>query len=193
MRKLNYSKVFFGETRLKDIAVGASAWEIFKYRVAILTRRILMGLFASGMLYGAFFTGRVTTSPVFVNAEDKSQIMFENKIEKLKNEVLDTLSKCESAGHTEDDGIIILDTNNKASIGQFQWQISSVKFYNKQKTGIELTSKEAILLALDEDRARNLAKYVAFETKNKLSKDWYNCSVKYGLDEKVEMIKSLEK
>jgi hypothetical protein len=193
MRKINYAKVFFGETRLKDIAVGATKWEVFKYKFMRVTRATVMAVFALGMLYGAFFTGRVTTSPIFVNAEDKSGIMFQSKIDALKKETVDLIMKCESAGYSEDDGIVIFDTNAKGSFGQFQFQKSTVIHFYKLLYGKTLTGKEAVLIAMDTEKARELATKVMFETKNKAGKDWVNCEKKFNVDTKIDIIKKLEK
>ena len=123
---------------------------------------------------------------------DTSETMFETKIENLKHEVLNQLSKCESAGYKEDDGLIVFDSNAKASIGNFQWQVASVIHYMKVLKGKDVTRKEAILIALDKDSAGELAKMVMFETKNMAGKDWYNCNNKYNLDEQIKLIKKLE-
>jgi len=192
MRKINYAKVFFGETRLKDIAVGATKWEVFKYKTTRLIKRLLVASFILGAIVGAFKIGRTTTTPIFVQAEDKSSEMYQEKIEGLKDAVMSKLSQCEGGGYKESDGIIIMDTNNKLSIGQFQWQVSSVQHYYKLMTGKDISKKDAVILALNETEARKLAKYVAFETKNKIGKDWVNCNKKHNLDIQVDMIKSME-
>ena len=182
---------YMGEP-LKNIYPHATRFQVFKYKLAMFTRKALIASFLLGAIYGAFKVGRITTSPIFVQAEDKSSQMYQDKIDGLKDAVLEKLSACESAGHKESDGIIIMDTNDKISIGQFQWQVSSVKHYYKLMTGKDLTSKEAIVLALDKEESKKLAKYVAFQTKNKIGKDWVNCNNKYNLDTQVDMIKSME-
>ena len=185
-------KVIYNGDFLCNIYPYATKFQVFKYRVAMIMRKTLIVAFVSGAIYGSFQLGRGTTAPIYVQAEDKSSVMYQSKIEGLKDAVMAKLSQCESAGHKESDGIIIMDTNNKISVGQFQWQVSSVKHYYKLMTGKDISSKEAIILALNESKARELAKYVAFETKNKIGKDWVNCNLKYGLDMQVDMIKSMQ-
>lgn len=177
---------------LKEIYPHATKLQVIRYKFNKFMEKVLLASFLLGTVYGAFYAGRATTTPVFVQAEDKSSQMYQDKIEALKDSVLEKLSACESAGHKESDGVIIMDTNNKLSIGQFQWQISSVKHYYKLMTGKSLTSKEATILALDKEESKKLAKYVAFSTKNKIGKDWANCNNKYKLDMQVDMIKSME-
>lgn len=185
-------KVMYNGEYLCNVYPHATRFQVFKYRLAIIMRKTLIVSFILGSIYGAFKVGRVTTSPVFVQAEDRSTVMYQEKIDTLKNAVMSKLSQCESAGHKESDGIIIFDTNNKASIGQFQWQVESVQHYYKLMTGKDISRKDAVILALNEVEARKLAKYVAFETNNKIGKDWVNCEKKYGLDAQVDIIKSME-
>lgn len=113
------------------------------------------------------------------------------KVDELKKEVLDTLEKCESAGHKAEDGIITFDTNNQPSIGQFQFQRDTVIYYHQKMTGETITRQEAVQIAIDDERARELASYIIFETNSGVAKDWVICSRNYGLQSKVDVIKSL--
>lgn len=192
MRKINYSKVFFGEVRLKDIAVGATRWEVFRYKATKLIKRLLVASFFIGAVYGAFHVGRVTTSPVFVQAEDKSSELFQAKIDLLKKETVDLIMKCESGGFSEDDGIVIFDSNSKGSFGQFQFQKSTVIHFYKLLYGKTITGKEAVMIAMDTDKARELATDIMFTTKNKAGKDWVNCEKKFNVDAQIDLIKKLE-
>jgi hypothetical protein len=134
-------------------------------------------------------TSAVKVTPASTIAPDR----LDEKLKEMKAEVLDTLSKCESGGKKEEDGIVILDTNNKGSYGIFQWQKTSVQHYFQMKTGKPISGKDAIILALDPEEARKLAEYVIFETKSGVINDWTNCSKKHGLQGKVDIISSLEK
>lgn len=170
-------------------------FEVIKYKVAILTRKFigLSFILAVGALLGSYWVGGLHTYVAPAQAEDKSGELLASKIESLKDEVVATLSKCESGGYSEEDGIIIFDSNSKASIGQLQWQVASVIHYYKVLYNKTITRKEAVLIALDKEKASSLAKDVGFKTKNKFGKDWYNCSTKHGLDAQVDLIKKLEK
>lgn len=123
---------------------------------------------------------------------DKSDEKFAAKIELLKDEVIAELEKCESGGRKEEDGIVILDSNNRGSYGVLQWQRNSVIHYYKMMTGKDINGRDAIILALQGDKARELAKYVIFETNNGVEKDWVNCNLYKNLQYKVDTIKKLE-
>lgn len=115
---------------------------------------------------------------------------LDKRIEELKNETLDTLEKCESSGHKESDGIIIFDTNSRASIGTFQFQKATVQHYYKTLYGQTISAKEAVLIALDAEKARKLAGDIIFTTDKGLT-NWINCTAKYNLTSKVKFIKEL--
>ena len=108
-----------------------------------------------------------------------------DKIEEMKSDVLNRLAKCENEAHKP----IVFDSNGKASVGDFQWQISSVQHYVQKRDGIKITEKDAVLLALDEVEARNLAAWVIFETENGVEKDWVNCNKWNQLQTLVNFIK----
>ena len=150
---------------------------------------------ASGVVYGSFMLGG-KFNPVISYAErvvDTSPMMFAEKIATLKNKVADTLMSCESGGLKETDGIIVFDSNKRASIGQFQFQVVTVQYYYKTLYNKVITPKEAITIALDSNLARSLAIDVMFNTKNKASKDWYNCERRHGLDSQITIINQLTK
>lgn len=114
------------------------------------------------------------------------------KIEELKREVVTTLKNCESAGAKEADALIVFDTNSKASVGNFQYQVKTPIYYSKKLYNKTITPKEAVLLALDDEQAGELTKDIVFKTDAGL-RNWINCTNKYNLASKVEFIKSLEK
>lgn len=192
--------VYMGE-RLKDIYAYASTWQIIKYNFARGVRVAVIITILASWSVGSYTAGKSGTQIIYANS-DKSEEMFSQKIEGLKNDVINELKACESSGATEDDGLVVYDPlvsnpsstakRNIPSFGEFQFKKDTVIHYFKMKTGKTLTQKEAILLALDTDRASELAKFIGFETKSKLSSDWRNCSIKYNLDSKVDLIKKFE-
>ncbi len=124
---------------------------------------------------------------------DASQEVTVDKVEELKDKVVgDVASKCETKGKGEDDAVIIFDSNKKASIGEFQFQITTVQHYYKVLYKEDITRKEAVLIALDHDKALQLAKAIMFETKGKASGDWTNCARKLGTDAQIDLIKSIK-
>lgn len=157
---------------------------------------------AVGVLGGFIYAGEIwvpkkieqySAPEVSVQTIDKSDEMFAAKIDVLKDQVIEELAKCESGGRREEDGIVILDSNDKGSYGPLQFQRKTVMHYYKMMTGNEINGRDAIILALQGDKARELAKYVVFSTNSGVAKDWVNCSKWHGLQSKVDMIKSMEK
>ena len=114
-----------------------------------------------------------------------------DKVVQLKGEVLDTLQSCESGGYTNEDAIIIFDSNKEASIGQYQFQRKTVIHYYNTLYGKEITPKEAVLIALDDEKARDLAEDIIFQDSKGVG-NWWVCSKKYSLQAKVDLIKSLQ-
>lgn len=183
-------KSLFVGRPLKEVKAYASKWETFKWHVANVARKtfhvvlITMVVFAIAEMY------RRTQPPVYADRE----VMVDNlgmKINQLKGEMLASLKNCESAGHKESDGIIIFDSNNRASIGSYQFQKKTVQHYMKTLYNVEITPKEAVLIALDDEKAGNLASDIIFKTDKGLT-NWINCSNKLGLVTQLKMIKKLE-
>jgi hypothetical protein len=117
---------------------------------------------------------------------------LEVKVRQLKDEVLDTLMKCESGGRKEEDGIVVLDSNDKGSYGAFQWQRTSYMHYYEKMTGNKISGRDAIIEALQTEKARKLAEWVIFETNAGSGKDWVICTRNYKLQAKVDLIKELQ-
>lgn len=202
-------KVMYNGEYLCNVYPHATRFQVFKYRLAIIMRKTLIVSFILGSVYGAFKVGRVTTSPVFVQAEDRSTVMYQEKIDTLKNAVVTQLLDCERSVYGDDDGLVTYDPtdaqylNNQTkktivdkgemSYGVLQFKKSTVQYYTKLQTGKVITGKEALMIALDKESASKLAKYVMFETRNKASVDWKNCAIKYNLDSRIDIIKNLEK
>ena len=163
----------------------------FKVKVkrVLKTTIWVAALMVMGGVLGIVTFGKSTT----IFAENIVEVdVTPQKIESLKEDVVTRLQKCESAGHSEEDGIIVFDSNNKASIGQLQFQKNTVMHYFKTLYGKDISSKEAVLIALDTEQARKLAKDIIFTTDNMVS-DWLNCDKKLGLTPEVKLIKKLEK
>lgn len=113
------------------------------------------------------------------------------KIDQIKDEALEALKDCENAHYGEDDGIIIFDSNNKASIGEYQFQKDTVIHYEKILNGRDITRKESVLIALDTPKAKKLAHDVIFTTEKGYT-NWKICSEKTGLQKTIEIVKKLE-
>ena len=117
-------------------------------------------------------------------------VNMEARVEALKEDILTRLMECESAGYTEDDGIIIFDSNGAISAGQFQFQKKTVVHFFKELYGEDLTSKEALLIALDTAKARNLARDIIFTVDGGVY-NWENCAKKIGIIPEITVLKKL--
>lgn len=164
---------------------------------ALPWRKYERNLFISIMFVGALalFLGRFDTGIEYFTREaltytapevEAATIMEPKTIEEMKRDVLDRLEKCENP-HKKP---IVFDSNGVASVGQFQWQPHSFQHYWEKKTGQKLTEKEAVIHALDDEKARGLAEYVIFETDKGSAKDWVNCTKWHNLTTLVEFIKA---
>src|SRR3990167_10954782 len=122
-----------------------------------------------------------------------AEITMEAKVEALKDDIVARLEKCESGGKKEEDGIAILDSNDVGSYGPLQFQRKTVMHYYELKEGKPINGRDAIILALQGDKARDLARWVIFETPNGVAKDWTNCSRQLGLQKEVDVVNKLTK
>jgi hypothetical protein len=109
-------------------------------------------------------------------------------LEAMKGDVLDRLGQCENPKQKP----IVFDTNGIASVGQYQWQPHSFQYYWQKMTGEKLSEKNAVIYALDDAKARELASWVIFETEKGSGADWVNCTAWHDLDTLVEFIKAHE-
>lgn len=116
---------------------------------------------------------------------------LEVKIAELKQDVLNKLSACESYGTKEPEAAIILDSNSAMSIGKFMFQIKTIQYYVKKFEDRDITRREAIELAINGERAENLAERIIFEDSKGIN-NWVNCNKKLGLDKEISLIKKLQ-
>jgi hypothetical protein len=193
-------KVFFMGSKLCEVYPYATKWEVLKYKTMKLLRKVVIASFLVGIIYGSFMVGTQTVKTEYVRAVEEVKVdvsseMLKEKIESLKNKVVDDLIACESNGN-EDAGILKIETrangDQQVSIGVLQFKQSTVQIMWKRVHGAEITGKEAVMVAIDANRARELAKEHIFKTNIPPSSDWTNCSAKHSLDERVKMIKQLE-
>lgn len=157
-----------------------------------------LGLIGVGMIFATFSLQNSVQAEVIrvPQAVDHTP----RRILELKKDLVARLMACESAGHKEEDAIIIYD-NNKAgtlkgktvfSLGQLQWKVSTIQHYVNLRDNKQITQKEAVLLALDTDQASELALWTIFETEGGVY-NWKNCSDKHGLAAEVTILKKLSK
>src|SRR4051794_40483230 len=70
--------------------------------------------------------------PQRAEADEVKPDRLEQKIDQLKADVVNQISKCESGQTKEPDAAIILDTNNEMSVGSMMFQLKTVQHYVKQ-------------------------------------------------------------
>lgn len=187
-------KKFWQGKELYEVYPYATRFQVIKYRIRhaiwVMTRTASVIALVFASYWAVFFSGK-TLFPNVVYAE--RQVMndsLDKRIGELQDDVLTTLEKCESAGHKETDGIIVFDANNRASIGTFQFQKATVQHYYKTLYGQSLTAKDAVIIALDAQKARELAKDIIFKTDKGLT-NWINCDKKFNLSQRVKFIEEL--
>jgi NADH/NAD ratio-sensing transcriptional regulator Rex len=106
-------------------------------------------------------------------------------IDEMKTDVLNRLKNCENK-----EGVaLIWDTNNAASIGDYMFQLKTVQHYIQKRDGIKLSSKDAARLALDDQKARELAAWIIFNDTKGIA-NWHNCNVRHDLDTLIKFIKA---
>ena len=140
-------------------------------------------------LWGKMKNQELKAVNTFIPVAEAAEVKPET-LEEMKGDVLDRLAKCESGGK---ETTIVFDTNGKASVGNYQWQLASFRHYYEKKTGVKLTDRQAAVMALDDVKARELASWVIFDTEKGGSYDWVNCFKWHDLDTLVKFIKAHSK
>lgn len=156
-------------------------WYWSKVTVAVVAVGAI--IFGTGMAFAS-------TSTVVANGNDVNELPA--KIAQLQAGVVDQIKGCETPDLTVDDAPLILDTNNKMSIGKLMFQIATVQEYYKSLYGQDITRKDAVEIALDEASSTQLATDIIFKTSGGVD-NWLNCANKLDLASKVTIIKQLSK
>ena len=147
----------------------------------------------------AYFVGS-KLSPTIKYQQVKETVILDNlvsKVNELKGGLMSELKACESNGLKESDGLITFDphpTNKKvqkASIGLYQFKVSTVQFYYKELYNKDITGLEAVQIALSEEKSSELASDIIF--KKQALNNWYNCTKAHGLQNKLDIINLLLK
>lgn len=111
-------------------------------------------------------------------------------IQEMKDAVLDDLAYCESRTSNHINWDDYGEGKNRASFGMYQFKVGTVQHYWKILEGEEITDADAVLLALDTERAREFAERIIFDIQGGIF-NWENCSKQHNLVGKVELIKKL--
>lgn len=113
------------------------------------------------------------------------------KIRVLEDSVLAKLALCETGGVQEPDGAITFDTNRKASVGRYQFQITTVQHYHQLIYGVELNRAQSIMLAINPAPSTELAREIIFNTEDGIE-NWRACDKKHNLALEISLINRLK-
>lgn len=199
------TKIFYGNQFVEKFNCDGSKKSDRKEAKRFI-RNSIIALFVMGgsigILAGGYKIGALSNVQIaFAEKEvDVTDIKFSRKIEELQMKLVEDLMNCESNGATDDSGLITYDPqkgNTNASkipsIGRLQFKVDTVVYYQKTLYNAVLTRTEAIKLALDTEKAKVLARDIIFSVNKGGINNWYNCSVKLNLEQRVEIIKQLSK
>jgi len=198
----------------KEVRDGKGRWTSFKSRArAVIKKACIYSAIvavAVGASYKYFPRNTVSyVAPIAEAAEvcgascqELAAQLVGQKIEKLKDELVEDIGKCESGGAKDPDGLIIFDTNNEASVGHLQFQRATVIHYMMKFFEKAIDRSDAIAISIDSKLSHNLAKTIIFEEDVWYDKDkfphgswanWYNCSMKVNAPVRVAAIKAIAK
>ena len=108
-------------------------------------------------------------------------------IEDRKDEVIRQIAICESGGYGPSDRPIY--GGRGAYLGRLQFATRTVMAYVQKRDGIALNPKDAAALALDYDRAADLAKYMIFDLEEPWH--WPLCSKKVNAQAEIAALKQI--
>ena len=129
------TKIYFGEERLKDIYVGATGWEVFKYKVRKYIIKTLKYSFYASLVYAGFVSG-LYLAPQHSYANEKIVTV------ESKSPVMDRIAKCESGGINTKNGQVIIKANSNGTTDVGIYQINSIWNKKASELGYNLTKEE---------------------------------------------------
>ena len=146
-----------------------------------------------------YFWASVFNQKIVYKQVEKEVILdnLKGKVNQLKGELVADIKQCESGGASEDKALITFDPHPTkknvqiASLGNYQFKVSTVQYYYTKFYGKTITNKEAVLIALDDTQAGNLASEVIF--RDGALDNWYNCTKAHNSRAKLDVINSLLK
>lgn len=185
------TKIFYGNQYKGSFYTGKTKWQSFKLSVKKWFLRISL----CAALVGAFYVGGMTNPTHYIQGETIDSLPA--KIESLKDQVVEEIAQKESDNAQTSDGLVVIDDNkakslpkkDKLSYGCMQMKISTVQFFSKKLYNQDISNHDAIILALDCEKAKALSKDIVFKVQGGL----FNWSVAdKEMKVRVELIKKLE-
>lgn len=149
-------KVMWNGKHLKDIYPHATAWQVFKYRVAMFLRKVIIAIIIISAFYATFKVGGIMNPATIVTT---AEVIKEVEV---KAPILDRIAKCESpTGHWKN-GQVVININRNGSYDQGKYQINSI--WNKKATELGLN------LMVEKDN-EEMARWIYT---NRGTEDWYS-------------------
>lgn len=167
---------------------------------------ILLLIVISIAVFDHYRPENVVEREVKVVVEKNVGVSLEKKIAELKSDLLDDLRTAEIKGYEHLEVIIVFDPLQKDlekcrqvggvrlycySFGEYNFKIATVQHYYQIFYGYTPGDSEAMNIALDDDRARELAHKVIFEEVGGIW-NWKNSADKISAADRITFIRSLE-
>lgn len=173
--------------------------QVFVERVKRFLGLCVIGIVVAGVIVAIALVGREINPKIIYEVKEKEVVLdnLAGKIDQLKGELIKDIYDIERGGKTEDDALITWDPNPNhksveiASIGSCQWKIPTLQESYLKHYGETLTRKQAVLIALDDEKCKEVMTKVIFGEENGWKK-WFNSGVKVKASERLAVIKSLE-
>lgn len=167
-------------------------WAQIVWYTKMILKLLTIGGVTGAVLYSAFLIGQYS-SPLHVKGQETIDLT-PDKIEKLKDEVIDSISKQENELNIpsipDDNKAKSLPLKDKVSYGCMQFKIGTIEHYYSVLNLGPISDQDAAILAIQCDRAKALAKKIIFETQGGI----FNWSVATKeMTAKIEIIKELMK
>lgn len=159
---------------------------------------LLGGLvFVAGQpLFNNWYAGQEMVAHADADPTALAQEMYGKSIDSLKDEVINSLAAGENGdgqalpGYVDDNKAGTLPRKDKVSYGCMAFKISTVQRFSKQLHGSELSNLDAVLVALDCVKAKQLAKEAIFGITGALW-EWSAATPEMGV--RVSLIREMAK
>ncbi len=174
-------------------------WQVLMAKVKHIIYLIVIGLVIFTIFFGVGYIGS-KMFPTVKYEQIEKEVVLDNltaKVDELKASLIKDIFDIERAGHKESDGLITWDPNPNhksvqiASIGSCQFKVSTIQYYMTKLHQKTLSGKDAILLALDDEKCKQLMNDVIFTEKDGW-KNWLNSGIKVNAQARLAIIRELQ-
>lgn len=178
--------------------LNLTKWQVFKLKVTRFLKKCLMILFLLGMVW---VLAQIIHNYYPEYKVVEKEVVLDNlkeKIDQLRGELVNDIWNNERVGHTQEDALITWDPNSNhksveiASLGTCQYKIPTLQGDWLDHRGEKLTRKQAVMIALDDEKCKSIMSEVITEEPNGW-KQWFNSGVKANAKYRLDIINSLIK